>query len=160
MEGAALYGVCIGIGFTVFVRGAPQPAGSMLFWGFFAAQLAWGTRIVWRRTGLPFATAANALAAVQCAAFVVLAVTGWIFPDFPAAWWMPIGLALAAPPILLFVESRVNREKWMRWRRFMEHASVLDVITARHIPWLRDEGGGPDGRAASTAPPPASNRIG
>lgn len=155
MAGAALYGFCIGVGFVMLVRGAPQPAGSILFWGFFAGQLAWGTTITWRRTGLPFATASMGLAAAQSGAFVVLAAAGWIFPDFPPAWWIPIGLALAGPPILLLIESRVNRAKWIRWRHFMEEATVLDVVTARHIPWLRDQG--TDGDAGPAAHPRGSN---
>src|SRR5690606_11235619 len=108
----------------------------------------------------PFVTAATALAAAQSAAFVVLAAAGWIFPDFPAAWWIPIGLALAVPQILLLVESRVNRAKWIRWRRTAEDASVLDAITARRIPWLRDEGAGTNADAGSAARPCRSNPMG
>jgi len=151
MAAAAVYGIFIGVAFVLLVRDATQPAGSIVYWGFLAAQLAWGAAICWRRTGLPFATAAIGTASAASAMLATLAAAGWIFPDLPRAWWIPVGIGLTAPPPLLFVESRVNRAKWIRWKDFMEDSSALDILTVRHIPWLRHDGAGPAGGAVNTA---------
>lgn len=59
MWGSAVYGFFLGVGALLFIRAAPQPLGSILWWGFLAGQLSWAAALCWRRTGLPFATAAN-----------------------------------------------------------------------------------------------------
>jgi hypothetical protein len=75
MGASALYGVFIAIAFGLLTRLAPQPIGSIIFWGFVAAQLAWGAVASWRRMGLPFATSAMAIGA---------AVSAWL-----ACWRRP-----------------------------------------------------------------------
>jgi len=139
MVASALDGVLIGIAFVGFVRMAPQPA-SILCWSFFAARLTWGAVITWRRTGLPFATAAMAFGALLSACLAVLAATGRIFPDLPLRLWIPVGIGMALGPIFFWVESKKNPAKWQRWGRDMERKGVGDIFTARHIPQLRDGG--------------------
>ena len=54
MLGSAVYGFFGGIAFVVLTRVAPQPSGSIVWWGFLAGQLTWGAAICWHRTGLPW----------------------------------------------------------------------------------------------------------
>lgn len=138
MWGAFVYGSFLGIAAVLFVQAAPQPLGSILWWGFFACQLTWVAAVCWRRTALPFATAAMALAATASGTLAALALAGHVFPDLPGAWWAPVGGGLLSGPLLLLIESRVHQEKWMRWKHYMERKSAWDILSGRHIPELPD----------------------
>ena len=140
MLASGLYGVFIGIAIVVFTRIAPQPTGSIVLWSFFAVQLAWGAVTCWRRTGLPFATTAMGIGGTLSASLAVLAATGRVFPDLPRELWIPLGIGLISGPLFLLIESRVNRAKWKQWSDYMERKNVWDILTARHIPQLRNGG--------------------
>lgn len=140
MRASALYGLVMGIAIVLLTRVVPQPTGSIIVWGFFAGQLTWGALVCWRRTGLPFATAAMTIGAACSAALAVLAAGGHVFPDLPLGWWVPVGLGLVLGPLCLLVESRVHRAKWKRWGDYMEGKNLWDIVTGRHIPPLRDSG--------------------
>jgi hypothetical protein len=134
----ALYGVLFGIAFFVFGRLVPQPMGAVILWSAIAIQLSLGAGICWRRTGLPFASVAMFHGSVMSVCLVVLALMGQPFPNLaPGSWVFFAGGALVGP-VLFLVESRVNRVKWAEWGRYMEHKSVWDILTGRHIPDLRD----------------------
>jgi len=138
MKGAAVYGFFWGLGAVFLTRIAPQPAGSVIWWGVLAVQLTWGATRCWRRTGLPFASAAMAIGAAGSALLAVLATQGRVFPNLPLQWWVPIGVLLISAPLCLGVESVVHREQWERWRAYMEHMTAWDIIAGRHFPRLRD----------------------
>jgi hypothetical protein len=55
---SGLYGALLGVVMVVLTKVAPQPAGAVIFWSLICIQLAWVAMTCWRRTGLPFATAA------------------------------------------------------------------------------------------------------
>src|SRR5688572_2360927 len=112
MWGSAIYGFFLGVGALLFIQVAPQPVGSIIWWGFFAGQLTWGAALCWRRTGLPFATAAMALAAATSATLAALAAAGHVFPDLPSRWWVPVSACLVSDPLLFLLESRIHRSKW------------------------------------------------
>jgi hypothetical protein len=112
---ASLYGVLIGIALFVFTKLVPQPIGSIILWALFAMQLSWGAVICWRRTGLPFVTAAFIEGAIVSACAVILAGIGHPFPAWPVEWLMLFAGAGVLAPVLLFIESRVNRVKWQQW---------------------------------------------
>ena len=135
---AALYGVTIGIGFVVFTRLMPQPLGSLIYWSFFSVQLSWGAMTCWRRTGLPFATAAMVTGAAMSACLAVLAAMGHPFQALaPESWVLFVGGTVLGP-LFLLIESRANRVKWQQWGRYMENKSFWDIVTGRHIPELRN----------------------
>lgn len=140
MQASALYGLVMGIAAFLFMRAMPQPTGSIILWGFIAGELSWGAIVCWRRTGLPFATTAMIVGAMSSAVLAVLAAAGHVFPDLPFTWWALVVLSLVSGPLLLLVESRVNRARWKRWAEFMEGKSLWDVVTGRHVPFLRDSG--------------------
>ena len=140
MRGSSIYGFFLGVGALLFIRMAPQPFGSILWWGFFAGQLTWGAALCWRRTGLPFATAAMAEGAAASGMLAALAAAGHVFPDLPRGWWAPVGAALLSGPLLLLTESRVHRAKWIQWRQYMEPKNAWDILVGRHIPESRDGG--------------------
>jgi hypothetical protein len=140
MWGSAVYGFFLGVGALLFIRAAPQPVGSILWWGFFAGQLTWGAALCWRRTGLPFATAAMAIAAATSGILAALAAAGHVFPDLPRAWWAPVGTGLLSGPLFFLIESRVHRAKWMQWKQYMEPKNAWEILMGRHIPELRDGG--------------------
>jgi hypothetical protein len=134
----ALYGLFLGILFFGVDKFAPQPGGAIVLWTVFGAQLAWGARICWRRTGLPFATAAMLTGATISASLVLLAAMGHPFPNLEPSSWVFYGAGAALGVVFLFIESRVNRAKWQAWARHIRTTSARDVFTARHIPRLRD----------------------
>lgn len=136
----ALYGLLLGSGFLVFARFAPQPIGSVILWGLFSVQLSWGALTCWRRTALPFATAAMMTGAVMSLCLAVLALVGRPFPDLAPESWVLFGGGVSIGPLFLLIESRVNRDKWKQWARSMEHQTVWDIFTLRHIPRLRNGG--------------------
>jgi hypothetical protein len=139
MWGSAAYGLFMGVAFVLLGEVAPQPVGSIVLWGALAGQLTWGTGVCWRRTGLPFATAAMAIGAATAGLLTVLAASGNVFPDLPLGWWVPVGFGLFSGPACLFVESRIHRAEWKRWRDYMEPKNAWDIFTGRHIPNLRSE---------------------
>ena len=108
----------------LFIRIAPQPGGSILWWGFFAGQLTWGAAFCWRRTGLPFATGAMAIAGATSAVLAALAAAGHVFADLPLAWWAPVGAGLLSAPLLFLIESRVHRTKWTQWKQYMQRKNA------------------------------------
>ena len=134
MWGSAAYG-CVGfLCFILVTRTAPQPAGSVFWWGFLAVQLTWGAGLCWRRMGLRFAASAMAVGAGMSALLTALAATGHVFPNLPPLWWIPVGSAMAAGPLLFLLESRVHPHEWKRWGEFMEHTNAWDIFTGRHVP--------------------------
>jgi hypothetical protein len=141
MSAAAQFGLLLAVTTVVATEVAPQPHGSIILWSFFTVQLAWAARVCWRRTGLPYATAAMGEGAVVSALLAVLAATGLVFPNFPATLWAVLVLSLAAGPILLWIESRKNPAQWRAWKNYMERVSLWDVVTMRHIPKLRSREG-------------------
>ena len=137
---ASLYGAFLGIAFFVFTKLVPQPIGSVILWTLFTVQLSWGALMCWRRTGLPFVTAAQIAGAIISASLVVLAVIGHPYPAWSVESWVLFAAAALLGPVFLLIESRVNRVKWQQWAHHMERQTVWDIVTARHIPQLRDGG--------------------
>lgn len=137
---AAQFGLFLGVAFFVLTKLVPQPAGSVILFGLFALQLSWGAVTCWRRTGLPFLTAALVNAAVMSLCLVVLAVIGRSVYDMAPESWVLFGGAAVTIPLLNRIESRVNQQKWNELSRHMEHKNVWDVLTGRHFPELRDRG--------------------
>lgn len=141
MIGSAVYGGCLGFLVTAVNLFAPQPTGAVLLWAGFALQLAWGASVCWRRTRLPFATAAMAAGAVGSAGLSVLAAFDRVFPDAPIGLWLPFVLA---GPVFLLIEARVHPERWAAWKAYMEDKSAWDIFTGRHIPdFYAERPGGP-----------------
>ena len=137
---SGLYGVLAATVMFVFTRLAPQPTGVIIFFSILCIQLSWVARICWRRTGLPFATAAMINGSVMAAALVVLALMGEVFPDFAPATWVLFGRWAAIGPVCLLIESRVNQEKWGQWAQHMEHQAPWHIAIGRHIPDRRKSG--------------------
>ena len=103
-------------------------------------QLSCGAVTCWRRTGLPFASAALVTGAVMSLCLVVLAAMGHPFPDLAPESWVLFGGGCVSGPLFLLIESRVNRAKWKQWARYMEQKNVWDIVTGRHIPQMRNRG--------------------
>jgi xanthine/uracil permease len=138
MPASALYGLFVGTAFFLLNRVAPQPLGLVIWWSFWAVQLALLATACWRRTGLPFATAAMATGAVFSGLLAVLAGTARIFPDLTHGWWVVVSVGLILAPLCLAVESRVHRSEWAIWWQHMEGMTAWDIFLGRHIPPLRE----------------------
>jgi len=137
----ANYGVFLAFAILVFRILVPQPAGSVILYGLFSVQLSWGAIVWWRRTGLPFMTAALVHGAVMCVCLAVLAAIGRPFQEMSAEAWVLIVGASVTTPLLIHIESRVNKSKVKVCREhMMEHKNVWAILTLRHIPQLRDGG--------------------
>jgi hypothetical protein len=76
--------------------------------------------------------------AVMSGCLVVLAAMGQPFPHLDASSWVLYAGGAALGVFFLLVESRVNRAKWQAWARHGRTTSAWDILTARHIPRLRD----------------------
>lgn len=135
---AVLYGVTIGIAFFVLTKLVPQPTGSIILWAFFSVQLSWGALICWRRTALPFVSAALVTGAVVSTCLFILAIIGRPYPTWPPESFVLFASGVVLGPLFLFIESRVNRTKWKQWAHHLERQSVWDIVIGRHIPRLRD----------------------
>lgn len=125
---SALYGALLGVVWVVVTTFVPQPADAIIFWSLICIQLAWGALICWRRTGLPFATAAMIAGSVVSAGLVVVALIGQPFPNLALASWVLFGCVAAVGPLFLLIESRVNPEKWREWKRHMETTDRKSVV--------------------------------
>ncbi len=71
----------------------------------------------------------------------VLAAVGRPFQERSAeAWVLLLGASLTVP-LLIHIESRVNKSKVKQCAdAYQEHKTVWDILTGRHIPQLRDGG--------------------
>lgn len=119
-------------------------------WMAFAVQLGIGAWLVWRRVGAGLAAAGMAVASLNSAVFAVFYLKG--FDPFALGSQLLLVLpALLVAPLLFWLESRRNPEMWRAWGKFMEDASVRDMLGFRHIPHWRDT----TGATAHSIPPPA-----
>jgi len=144
MVGSAMYGLVLGAGFFALTTLAPQPVGSAVWWSLLAGQLSWGASITWRRTRLPFATAAMLAGAGASAIVAVATVLGYAFSFLPIVWAVPVFGLLALGPVCLLLESRMHPREWSHWGTYMEHKSAWDILLCRHIPDLARGGGAQD----------------
>ena len=141
MRGNLVYGALTGVLVAALLSPYVQPLGSILLWGITAVQLGLVALVLWRRTGLPFATASMAVGAATGLVLCLRAVGGHRFPEDGLPWiTVPlVGILLALLGFLL--ESRIHRAAWNVWRRRAREATTLDFITLRHIPDLRHRDG-------------------
>jgi hypothetical protein len=116
---------------------APQPVAGVAVLGLMAVQLLVGAVVVWRRTGLKYATSSLLTGAVGAAVLAYLLATGAAVFSLSAGWAVAVVLLLISGPLLFALEARANPDKWRAWREFMEHKSAMDVLRGRHIPHLR-----------------------
>ena len=137
----ANYGLFVAFAILVFKELMPQPAGSIIFFGLISVQFSWGAIIYWRRTGLPFVTAAMVHGAVMSVCLAVLAAMGRPSREMSAESWVLLVGASVTVPLLIHIESRVNKLKMKTCREYMmEDKNVWAILTGRHIPQLRDGG--------------------
>lgn len=133
------YGLCMGVAVSALLVLAPQPLGAVLAWSALAVQLAVGAMLVWRRTRLPYASAALVLDACSLALLAYMYAQRYDLFSLPLAWAVLLGALFSMGMLLMILEPRVNPEKWQAWRAFMQEKSVLDILLGRHIPVLRSD---------------------
>lgn len=137
MNAGTRYGLLISIPLMLLLILAPQPVAGVAVLGLMAAQLLAGAVLVWRRTGLKYATSSMLAGAVGAAVLAYLLATGAAVFSLSAGWAVAVVLLLISGPVLFAVEAWANPGKWRAWREFMEHKSAMDVLRGRHIPRLR-----------------------
>lgn len=137
MNAGARYGLMIGIPLALLLILAPQPVAGVAVLGLMAVQLLVGAVLVWRRTGLKYATSSMLAGAVGAAVLAYLLASGAAVFSLSAGWAVAVVLLLISGPVLFAVEAWANPEKWQAWREFMENKSAMDVLRGRHIPRLR-----------------------
>lgn len=140
MAAGAYYGALLGVASLILREIAPQPAGSIILFALFTVQLSWGAVICWRRTALPFMTAALVHGAVMSLSLVVLEASGRPFSDLAPESWVFYAGGVGTVVLLMRIESRVNQPKWKALGRHMEHQTVWNILTARHFPEIRRPG--------------------
>jgi hypothetical protein len=134
------YGLFVGFTSFVFTKLLPQPAGSIILFGFWSLQLSSGAVTYWRRTGLPFMTAAMVHGAVMSLCLAVLAAIGRPFHDMTMQSWVLFVGAAISGMLLTHIESRINTSRVKQCTEFLEGKTVWDILIGRHIPQLRDGG--------------------
>ena len=135
---AVSYGVFLASMSIVFKELLPQPAGTVMFFGFFTAQISWFAITIWRRTGLPFMTAAMVIGAVMSLCLAVLAAVRRPYQEMSAeSWALMIGAGVSAM-LLVHIESRVNPSKLKQCRQHTGPTRFWDMLTGRNIPRIRD----------------------
>lgn len=137
MKAAGVYGLVGGLSFSLVAALVPQPWAFILLFGVTAVQLTAGAIITFRRTGLPFASLAMVIGAVESAVVVVLYATGYTLFTTPRPWAIVFWAGMVATPAVLYVDAFVNEDKWEAWKRHMESCSARDIFAGRHIPDLR-----------------------
>jgi hypothetical protein len=137
----ATYGLFLGLLMVALGEWAPQPAGSILLWTMLSVQCAVGLRIEWQRLRLPWLTAGGIAALVVSLAMIPVSALGFNLATMIAALPLPVvvGLwsALLFVPLSIGLESLRGSAEWRAWAAHMEHATVWDMLTFRHIPHLR-----------------------
>jgi hypothetical protein len=136
MVGSMIFGGVLGFLGPLAMMAAPQPAGTVIFCGGLAMYMTWGALLIWRRTGLPFVTAAVLLAAIESAIWVAAAIIGYRFPALPTSWAALFYSLIVVGIVLMIAEQRIHADEWELWRRHMEHMGARDLLTGRHIPDL------------------------
>ena len=137
MAGAS-FGLFLGLTSFVFMQLVPQPAGGIVWFGFWSVQLSWGAVQIWRRTGLPFITAAMVQGSVMSLCLALLAATGYPFQQMSAESWVLFVGAGVSMLLLKHIESRVNKSKLKQCSAYAQDKNVWDILTGRNIPRLRD----------------------
>jgi hypothetical protein len=132
-----IYGLFIAAVILLVEKFTPQPLGSAILWVAFAVQLAWAALLTWRRTGLPFASAAMLISAAGMMMFAVLGVSVRVVPSMSTGAAMALGALIVTGPLCLLAESRVHPKEWAEWKGHMEQATLWEMLTGRHIPDLR-----------------------
>jgi hypothetical protein len=140
MKTGASFGLFLGLTSFVFLDLAPQPAGQILWFGFWSVQVSWGAVTYWRRTRLPFMTAALVLGAVMSCCLTVLAAIGRPLGQMSAEAWVLVVGTMVTGLLLIHIESRVNKSKVKQCAEYREHTTVWGALTFRHIPHLREGG--------------------
>jgi hypothetical protein len=82
-----------------------------MLWAFFTGHGTCAALICWRRTGLPYATAAMVAGTAALCYLAELVATGRVLPHVPASWWIPVAIGCLFVPVLLFEESRTHPAK-------------------------------------------------
>lgn len=99
-----------------------------------AVWLVLGAVQCWRRTRLALMTASMASGALVMAAASVTSLSGsWSWPIQLALLLMALGGAL-----MLHVGSGRSPEKWRAWKERATGATLAEILTGRHIPYLLD----------------------
>lgn len=130
----------------VLGRWAPQPAGSVVLWSLFSAGSAVGAWVVWRRLRLPWFTLGLIIALLVSVAMIPISARGLDLATIADALPLPAAIAiwsaLAIVPLSAGLESLRESPEWRAWAARTERATLLEMLTFRHVPAVRP-GGGP-----------------
>ena len=140
MIGSAIYGAILGVAFTALRASMPHAVAEGIWWALLGAQLTFGAVVTWRRTALPFASAAMGIGAAGSLVLLSAALNGQELGTVVRTWPISMGILAASGPLCFLIESRAHRAQWLQWKRHMQDATPLDIFLARHIPDLRGEG--------------------
>jgi hypothetical protein len=135
MAAAVIYGVLVNV--VLLAASALGPPALGLFWLAIFCQFAVGAALVWRRTGLALMTAGFAAVAAVSAVFAVSSVIGPGWQALVARHPFLAVLGVACIAFLFIAERWAHPDVWRSLRGHGERATLLDVITFRHIPDLR-----------------------
>jgi len=139
MKNAMLWGLSGGLLGFVFLALLPQPYGSVVWFVVVAIYALAGAVVVWRRTGLGWATAGI----VVSAAGALLMARLQLFDDWlvmPALGWLLGAMGLVFLTLLCaFVETARNHPAWQRWEEELERVALWEMLLFRQVPVVRPD---------------------
>jgi hypothetical protein len=119
-----------------------RPVLWAVFWLVNGTLLVWHVVVMWRRGAPALMCAGPAIAVAASVVMVRAALAGYSIMALPRPWMPVFWLTLA---VMLGTQSlawRVHRDVYRRWRELAERESLsmLDMLTLRRFPDLRDRG--------------------
>jgi hypothetical protein len=137
----ARYGLFLGLLMVALGQWAPQPAGSILLWTMLSVQSGVGLWIEWHRLRLPWLAAGGIAALAVSLAMIPVSALGFNLATMISALPLPVVVAIwsgvLCVPLSIGLEALRGSAEWRAWAAHMEHATLWDMLTFRHIPRLR-----------------------
>lgn len=117
---------------------APQPMGSIVFFGLAMVHFGIGSRVARRRADMRYLSAGFAVVAGVSAIVVGGELAGYSLRSLSLMWSALTVLVLCAGTWLIHLERKTNPLRWARWSTHWEHAGIVNRLTFRQAPDLRD----------------------
>jgi hypothetical protein len=139
MKAGAKYGSLIG-GLFAVMSAWNSPIAWASCWAVQAILLAMYTKLTWQRTGMFWMTVGGADATLAAAALAAAPLAGYPvgnMRDMPASWMLIFGINTAVLALTHALSWLLERDRYRRWKQYMEPMSLRDMLLFRHIPHLR-----------------------
>jgi hypothetical protein len=140
MPASAKYGFLLGLLYAFLLDVFPRPIGSVIVWTEIAIQAAVVELIVWRRLRLRWFALGGVVGLLTSVAMIFISARGLdlvtVVGILPVPAVIAVWTGLLFVPLSLGLEAARNSEEWRAWSEQTKNASLIDMLTLRHIPDL------------------------